>query len=41
MIPAVANAIYDAVGVRITELPFTPEKIVRALKQKNQNGAKA
>ena len=34
MIPAVANAIYDAVGVRITELPFTPEKILKALKEK-------
>jgi len=28
---AVANAIYDAVGVRITELPITPEKVLRAL----------
>jgi 4-hydroxybenzoyl-CoA reductase subunit alpha len=34
VIPAVANAIYDAVGVRITELPLTPEKILKALKQK-------
>ncbi|MBA4395165.1 MAG: xanthine dehydrogenase family protein molybdopterin-binding subunit, partial [Desulfobacca sp.] len=32
--PAIANAIYDAIGVRITELPITPEKIVAALKQK-------
>ena len=31
-IPAVANAIYDAVGVRIMELPLTPEKILRALR---------
>ena len=31
--PAVANAIYDAVGVRITDLPITPEKILNALKQ--------
>ena len=29
---AVANAIYNAVGVRITELPISPEKILRALK---------
>lgn len=28
---AIANAIYDAVGVRITELPITPEKILKAL----------
>src|SRR4029079_14655797 len=32
VIPAVANAIYDAVGVRLTEPPFTPEKILKALK---------
>ncbi|HEY7160123.1 MAG TPA: 4-hydroxybenzoyl-CoA reductase subunit alpha [Acidobacteriota bacterium] len=34
VIPAVANAVYDAVGVRITELPITPEKIMKALQQK-------
>jgi CO/xanthine dehydrogenase Mo-binding subunit len=33
-IPAIVNAIYDAVGVRITELPVTPEKILRALEEK-------
>jgi len=30
--PAIANAIDDAVGVRITELPITAEKVYRALK---------
>jgi CO/xanthine dehydrogenase Mo-binding subunit len=30
-IPAVANAIYDACGVRVTALPITPEKILRGL----------
>jgi 4-hydroxybenzoyl-CoA reductase subunit alpha len=29
---AVANALYDACGVRITDLPITPEKILAALK---------
>jgi CO/xanthine dehydrogenase Mo-binding subunit len=29
---AVANAIYDAVGVRITQLPITPERIIRELR---------
>jgi xanthine dehydrogenase molybdenum-binding subunit len=32
--PAIANAIYDAVGVRIKDLPITPEKILKALKEK-------
>jgi CO/xanthine dehydrogenase Mo-binding subunit len=32
--PAIANAIYDAVGVRIKELPITPEKILKALREK-------
>ena len=29
---AVANAIYNAIGVRIKELPITPEKVLRAIK---------
>lgn len=33
-IPAIANAITDAIGVRITEIPITPEKILRALEEK-------
>jgi 4-hydroxybenzoyl-CoA reductase subunit alpha len=32
--PAVANAIYDAVGVRVDEVPATPEKVLKALKAK-------
>jgi putative selenate reductase molybdopterin-binding subunit len=31
--PALASAIYDATGVRIRELPFTPERVWRALRQ--------
>jgi len=34
--PAVANAIYDAVGVRITNLPITPEKVLAAIKEKKK-----
>ena len=30
-IPAVANAIFDACGVRLTEMPFTPERVLRGL----------
>ncbi|MEE9554244.1 MAG: molybdopterin cofactor-binding domain-containing protein [candidate division Zixibacteria bacterium] len=33
--PAILNGIYDAVGVRITSLPATPEKILAALKNKS------
>ena len=32
--PALANAIYNAVGVRIMELPITAEKVFRALREK-------
>jgi len=30
-IPAIANAIFDAVGVRLTRSPFTPERVLKAL----------
>jgi len=33
---AIANAIEDAIGVRIKELPITPEKILNALKEKEE-----
>jgi xanthine dehydrogenase molybdenum-binding subunit len=32
--PAIANAVYDAIGVRIKDLPITPEKILAALKER-------
>jgi 4-hydroxybenzoyl-CoA reductase subunit alpha len=35
-IPAIANAIYDAVGVRLHESPFTPERVLAALRAKRQ-----
>ncbi|HEV8266056.1 MAG TPA: molybdopterin cofactor-binding domain-containing protein [Gemmatimonadales bacterium] len=34
VMPAVANAVYDAVGVRVDEIPITPEKVLKALKKK-------
>jgi CO/xanthine dehydrogenase Mo-binding subunit len=34
VVPAVMNAIYDAIGVRITSLPASPEKILDALRTK-------
>ena len=33
-IPAIANAIYDAVGIRLHESPFTPERVLAALRSK-------
>jgi CO/xanthine dehydrogenase Mo-binding subunit len=36
--PAVANAVYDAVGVRIDEVPITPDKILRALQSRARGG---
>jgi 4-hydroxybenzoyl-CoA reductase subunit alpha len=35
-IPAIANAIYDAVGVRLHESPFTPERVLAALRARKQ-----
>ncbi|GAB6173998.1 xanthine dehydrogenase family protein molybdopterin-binding subunit [Paradesulfitobacterium aromaticivorans] len=34
--PALANAIYDAVGIRIKSLPITPDKILAALQEKGE-----
>ena len=38
--PAIANAVYDAVGVRIDEVPVTPDKVLKAIraKAKGQEG---
>jgi 4-hydroxybenzoyl-CoA reductase subunit alpha len=36
-IPAIANAIYDAVGVRLHESPFTPERVLAALRAKKNS----
>ena len=36
VIPAVANAVHDAVGARIDETPITPEKVLRALEAENR-----
>lgn len=33
--PAIVNAIYNAIGVRIYDLPITPDKILKALDEKN------
>ena len=33
MLAAIANAIYDAIGVRLRSVPFTPKKVLAAIKQ--------
>ncbi len=37
--PAIAAAVYDAIGVWITELPITPERVLRALERKAKGEA--
>jgi CO/xanthine dehydrogenase Mo-binding subunit len=39
VMPAIANAVYDAVGVRIDEVPIHPEKIFTALRDKARGKA--
>ena len=34
--PAIANAVYDAVGIRVYDLPMTPEKVLKAIKEKKK-----
>ncbi len=40
IIPAIANAIHDAVGIRLRRIPFTPERVLAALAEKRSNAAK-
>ena len=37
-LPAVGNALYDAVGVRFTDLPITPDKVLRGVDQRRAEG---
>jgi CO/xanthine dehydrogenase Mo-binding subunit len=37
-LPAVANALYDAVGVRFYSLPVTPDKVVRGIEDRRKTG---
>ncbi len=39
--PAIVNAIYDAIGIRFTEVPITPEKVLAALQKKREEDEKA
>jgi CO/xanthine dehydrogenase Mo-binding subunit len=35
-IPAILNAVYNAIGTRIWELPLTPERVFMAIKKKEK-----
>ncbi len=37
-LPAVGNALYDAVGVRFTDLPITPDKVLKGIDQRTKEG---
>ena len=39
VIPALANAVHDALGVRIAEVPISPDKVVAAQRDKDRGGA--
>ncbi len=36
VLPAIANAVYDAVGIRITKLPIKADEVLRLLKEKSK-----
>ncbi|MBV9190854.1 MAG: hypothetical protein JOZ85_10255 [Betaproteobacteria bacterium] len=36
VMPAVANAIFDAVGVRVDEIPITPDRVLKALQAQDK-----
>jgi len=38
-IPAIVNAVYDAIGVRFYDLPITPEKVLKDLKEKKASSS--
>ncbi len=38
VIPAVANAVHDALGIRVDEVPITPDKIIVALRDASRGG---
>ncbi|MCI4349218.1 MAG: xanthine dehydrogenase family protein molybdopterin-binding subunit [Thermoplasmata archaeon] len=37
-LPAVANALYDAVGVRFATLPITPDRVVKGIEERRRSG---
>ena len=35
VLPAIANAVYDAIGLRLDDAPFTPQKVLQAIEKRN------
>ena len=35
-LPAIANAVYDAIGLRLDDAPFTPQKVLQAIEKRNR-----
>jgi 4-hydroxybenzoyl-CoA reductase subunit alpha len=38
ILPAVGNALYDALGVRFTDLPITPDRVLKGIDQRRKEG---
>ena len=36
VLPAIANAVYDAIGLRLDDSPFTPQKVLQAIEKRNR-----
>ena len=36
VLPAIANAVYDAIGLRLGDAPFTPQKVLQAIEKRNR-----
>jgi 4-hydroxybenzoyl-CoA reductase subunit alpha len=39
ILPSLANAVYDAVGVRMYQLPMTPDRVLEAIEKRERAGA--
>ena len=40
VLPAIANAVYDAIGLRLDDAPFTPQKVLKAIQRQKMNEKK-
>ena len=40
VLPAIANAVYNAIGLRLDDAPFTPQKVLKAIQRQKMNEKK-